>query len=140
MPEYLDREIAIDIPWWKDLKVHLSDIQYLLDEFGPVQEWTKDSTDIRNYGNSDTNDVSVSMDVDGYVEGLDARLDIRQINGVVFRAILDFSEQNGCVIMDYKGRLIEPLQDVLAEAIYQSNANKFLNDPKGFLENLSTEE
>lgn len=140
IPTIVDVEVALDIPWWKDIRVCASEIRPFLVVFGDVQEWSKNTEGMTCYGNDERDDIAVLTDTDGFIEELHVRLDVRQINRELFHSVIILAKQFDCLLMDSKGSLLQPTPQALGEAIFQSEANRFLCNPTGFLDSLLIEE
>ena len=136
-PEFED---AMTIQWWLKLNYNFKDILPTLQQFGELQDWTADSKGFRKYGSPETNDISVCFDPDTKeVQELSCRLDVSNIDQGIIEKILSIGRRYDCLLMDSQGRLYEPTIKNLVEHIKISDANKFVEDPKKYFEDLSKE-
>ena len=133
-----DFEDALTIHWWLDLNINFDDILPLLKTFGNIQSWTQNADGLRNFGNTETNDISVCFDNrTKIVEEISCRLDLRQLDKDFIDKVLSLATQFECLLMDRQGRLYQPSVEALFDTIKLSNANRFVGDPKQFLNDLS---
>ena len=133
-----DFEDALSIDWWANLDVNLSDLLPTLQQFGDLQEWTAQSKRLRNFGNEETNDIHVSFDDEtDKILDVSCRLDLRQIDQEFVRKVLTLARQYDCLFMDTQGRLYTPTNENLCDKIQLSNANRFVEGPRTFFDDLS---
>lgn len=131
-------EDALTIWWWKNLNLDINLILPLLQQFGALQEWTATCAGLRCFGDTEANDISVCFDHETkIVEELSCRLDLRQIDKEFIDKAISLATQFDCLLMDNQGRIYEPAIENLFEIIQLSNANRFVQDPKQFLDDLS---
>jgi hypothetical protein len=134
-----DFEDALTVHWWLHLNLDIKNLLPTLELFGELQEWTAQTEGLRSFGNADTNDISVCFDNEtNNVEEVSCRIDLRQIDKGFIKNILSLATQFDCLLMDRKGRLYEPTFENLFETIQTSNASRFIEDPRQFLDDLST--
>ena len=133
-----DFEDALTIQWWSNLNLDARDLLQTLQSFGELQEWTANTNGLRSFGDTETNDISVCFDhVTNKVKELSCRLDLRQIDKGFIKKALSLAIQFDCLLMDRQGRLYEPTIEDLIDKIHLSNANRFVEDPGLFLDDLS---
>jgi hypothetical protein len=133
-----DFEDALTIHWWLDLNINLNNFLSLLTTFGKVQNWTEDADGLRSFGNAETNDISVCFnDMTKIVEEVSCRLDLRKIDKNFINKVLSLAMQFDCLLMDRQGRLCQPSMVALFDTIKLSNAERFVSNPKQFLDDLS---
>jgi hypothetical protein len=138
LDEEPDFEDAMTINWWQGLNVDFDEILPALEEFGEVVEWTSQSNGLRQFGNNDTDDISVGFDpITSKVESLHCRLDVRQIDKAFADKACSLARRFDCLFMDRQAWLYEPTIDKLAERIQLSNAYRFAVDPRQFFDDLS---
>jgi hypothetical protein len=138
VPTQLDFEDALSGYWWLNLNLDISKIYPLLQQFGDLQEWTLNSDGLRSFGNDDANTISVCYDSKtDRVEDLSCRIDLRQIEKIFVDKIFSVAMQFDCLLMDSKGALFQPIITSLVARIKDSDANRFVSDPKQFLDDLS---
>jgi hypothetical protein len=133
-PEFED---AMTIQWWLNLNHNFNKLLPILQQFGKVQEWTAQSEGFRKFGDTETNDISVGFDPEtNLVQELSCRLDVSKIDEDIIKKILAIGERFDCLLMDTQGRLYEPNFRSLLEQIKISDANRFVEDPRKFFEEL----
>jgi hypothetical protein len=134
-PEFED---AMTIQWWWNLTLDISELLPILQKFGELQEWTADCDGLRKFGDTDTNDISVCFDHStNKVQEVSCRLDLQQIDKDFINKLLSLATRFDCLLMDSQGRLYEPTIENLLDKIELSNANRFVKDPRQFLDDLS---
>ena len=134
-PEF---EGAMTVQWWLNLNVDINELLPILQQFGEMQEWTATTDGLRSFGDTETNDISVCFDHQtNKVQELSCRLDLRQIDKAFVAKFLSVAKRFDCLLMDRQGKLYEPTIENLVDKIELSNANRFVDDPRQFLEDLS---
>jgi hypothetical protein len=134
-PEFED---AMTIQWWLNLNLDINKLLPTLQEFGELQEWTATCDGLRCFGDTETNDISVSFDHQtNTVQELSCRLDLRQIDKGFVNKFLSLAKRFDCLLMDRQGRLYEPTTENLVDIIELSNASRFVEDPRQFFDDLS---
>jgi hypothetical protein len=134
-PEFED---ALTVQWWLNLNLDISKLLPILQKFGELQEWTARTDGLRSFGDTETNDISVCFNHQtNRVEELSCRLDLRQVDKGFVKKFLALATHFDCLLMDRQGRLYEPTVENLVDKIEQSNANRFVEDPRHFLEDMS---
>jgi len=131
-------EDALTIQWWLIVNVDIGELLPTLQQFGELQAWTAQTDGLRNFGDTETNDISVGFNPQtNKVEELSCRLDLRQIDKSFVEKLLSLGKRFDCLLMDSQGRLYEPTVENLVGKIKLSNANRFVEDPRQFLEDMS---
>ena len=131
-------EDTLTIKWWLPLNIDINEFLPTLQQFGELQEWTAHLTGLRSFGDTETNDICVGFDHStNKVEEVGCRLDLRKIDKGFVSKLLSLATRYDCLFMDRQGRLYEPTLENLVDAIRLSNANRFVEDPRQFLEDLS---
>lgn len=131
-------EDALTVPWWTSLNLDIKALLPTLQQYGELQEWTARTEGLRSFGDTETNDISVCFDNEtNIVQELSCRLDLRKIDKVFVGRLLSFATRFDCLLMDKQGRLYEPRMENLFNTIKLSNANRFVDDQKQFLEDMS---
>ncbi len=133
-----DFEDALTTPWWKERKVLFKGVEPFIDSFTKPVEWSEEITDSKSYGNNDTNDFSIGITEEGYIEDFGVRFDLRELNKNFIENIFTLAKQLDCLLFDRKGNLFEPTFDKLIENIKQSNSLKFVSNPTDFLDKISS--
>lgn len=133
-----DFEDALTISWWSSLNMDIKALLPTLQQFGELQEWTAQIAGLKSFGNTETNDISVCYDYEkNTVQELSSRLDLRTIDKGFVNNILSLTKRFDCLLMDKQGKLYEPTMKNLYDTIQLSNANRFVEDPKQYFENMS---
>ena len=133
-----DCEDALTNSWWSNVNLDINLLLPTLQKFGELQEWTSTCDGLRRFGDTETNDISVSFNHrTNKVQELSSRLDLRQIDKGFIRKALLLATQFDCLLMDAQGRLYEPTIENLFDTIQLSNANRFVEDPKQFFDDVS---
>jgi hypothetical protein len=133
-----DFEDALTVQWWVHLNLDIKNLLPTLQQFGEPQEWTARTKGLRSFGDADTNDISVCFDNEtNNVEEVNCRLDLRQVDKDFIKSTFSLARRFDCLLMDKQGRLYEPTIENLFEAIQSSNARRFVEDPRQFLDDLS---
>jgi hypothetical protein len=138
LDEEPDFEDALTVQWWLNLNLDVNELLLLLQQFGELQKWTAQTNGLRSFGDTETNDISVSFDHQtNKVQDLSCRLDLRQIDKSFESELLSLAKRFDCLLMDRQGALYEPTVQKLVDKIELSNANRFVEDPRQFLDDLS---
>jgi hypothetical protein len=133
-----DFEDALTVDWWLSLNIDINELLPLVQQFGELQQWTADMEGTRSFGNDETNDISVCFDnKNNKVLCLSCRLDLRQIDLEFINKALALAREYDCLLMDSQGCLYEPTITNLANKIQLSDANRFVEDPEKFFDDLS---
>src|ERR1700712_3294243 len=70
-----DFEDAMTIHWWLNINILLETLLPRLKQFGDIQPWTERTKGLRSFGDTETNDISVSFDnTTNQVQELSCRL------------------------------------------------------------------
>ena len=133
-----DFEDAMTIRWWTNLNLDISELLPTLQQFGKLQDWTARTEGLRTFGDTETNDISVSFDYPtNKVQELSCRLNLRQIDIAFVSRLLSLARRFDCLLMDRQGSLYEPTVENIMDKIERSNANLFVENPRRFLDDLS---
>ncbi|MES2325128.1 MAG: hypothetical protein V4633_22970 [Pseudomonadota bacterium] len=91
-----------------------------------AQSWSYEAT---MYGNTKTDDIQI------WEDSVNVRLDCRNLNVALLAAVVfAASEQNCCLVLCEKGRIISPVLDLVLDAVYASSASRFVKNARAFLE------
>jgi hypothetical protein len=132
-------EDAFTINWWADIKISLQILTPFLLKFGEIQEWTRNSEGLRRFGNTSTNDICACFDEKTeYIQELNCRLDLGRLDTKIIEIVFEIAAKFNCLLMDKQARLFEPNMKELIGNIEKSNANKFVNNPTQFFEDLTS--
>lgn len=133
-----DMDGAVTENWWDERQILFADIEPYIDSFAKPVEWLKDSKDLKSYGDTATNDFTIGLKDFMYIEELDCRIDLRELNLNFINHVLEIAQKLDCLLFDKKGNLFEPTLPELIENIKQSNSFMFVTSPFDFLDKLST--
>jgi hypothetical protein len=123
--------------FWRRKNISFSEIESRLNSFVKPTEWSKDIADLKNYGNSDTNDIHIGIDENDHILEFSCRFDLRDLDIKFVKNVLSLSNNLHCVALDIEGNLFEPSFENLVQNIEKSDALKFVGNPKEFLTKLT---
>lgn len=135
VPSVLSMEMAEDFGWWLDVQPP-PDLERQMDSIlPPKKSW---SSSVTMWGNEDSNDAYVSYADEGKraVEEIAFRIDARVISTELVSAICTLAHQLGCMLMTADYKILLPEESVLSDAINNSTAKRFLEDPESTLQSL----
>lgn len=135
-----DFQDDLTIDWWQDAQTKFSDIEPLISSVLQPIDWTKEYEDFISYGDSNENDVSISLTEKIYIDEFNCRINVAQLDSNFITLILNLANRLDCLIIDRKGNLLLPTFENLIERIKESNAYKFTSNPSDFLNKLSSGE
>ncbi|HSL88983.1 MAG TPA: hypothetical protein VK870_06765 [Ignavibacteriaceae bacterium] len=94
------------------------------------------SQDILMFGKEDNTCIDVSLE-NNYVVDISVRIDLRTFNMDLMKKIVDLAKLFKCSLFLYEtNELIESNSQILFEKIKNSNAAKFVIDPRKFLDEI----
>ena len=123
--------------YWRQKNISFSEIESCLNSFVKPIEWSKDIVDLKNYGNSDSNDIHIGIDENNYILEFSCRFDLRDLDIKFVKNVLSIANNLHCVAMDAKGYIFEPSFENLVQNIEKSDALKFVSNPKEFITKLT---
>ena len=133
----LNIDEALEIEWWRDINVDIDRFLPILKQFGKIQGWTQYSDSVRSFGEVEADDVSVTFDEKKQmVLEFHCRVDLRKIDREFLNKIFLLAKNFDCLLMDIQGKLFEPTFSAIGNSISLSNSNRFVQDPKLFLDDL----
>ena len=132
-----DFEDSLTIAWWKKRNILFTNREPFINNFTKQVEWTRDSTDSKTYGDSETNDFNIGLTTEGFIEDFSCRIDLRKLDTNFIGNIFILSQHLECLLLDKKGNLFEPTFDKLIENFKQSNSFNFVANPSDFFDKLS---
>jgi hypothetical protein len=133
-----DFEDAFTIEWWENSKINKSDIFPFLDIYLERTEWG-DGQKSQHWGNSQTNDVGIYLhEESGRIIDFGFRIDLRADFTQFLATMLKLCESLDCLIMDKRGNIAEPIFDTICDLINDSNPDKFVRNPRKFIEDFSS--
>ena len=131
-----DEDDLINVKWWDDVRVDFAAVEKRILIFADKIEWTKTFENGGDYGNNDTNDISIVKSTLGHVDEFSFRIDLREIDRSFIGKVLTIVKDLDCLLIDRQGNLFEPTPDNLADNLKSSNAFKFVANPTDFLNKL----
>ena len=106
------------------------------DVLPPEKSWHKD---LRAFGCVTSHDIQLWYE-DGELSEAQVRIDLREVTRAYVTQIVKLAHDTRCLFFDLETQRVLPADDkALITAIQQSRAAKFVRDPRGFIESLSTE-
>ncbi len=133
-----DFEDALTTKWWTERKILFNQVEPLIAKFSKQVAWTKNSISSKSYGNSETNDLSIDITEDNFIEHFNFRFDLRKFDQKFMDKIFSIAKLIDCVFLDRKGNLFEPNFELFTENSKKSSAFLFVNNPSEYLYQLST--
>ena len=134
-----DEDDLINVKWWDQEQVDFDTIEKKILDFADQVEWTKRSETVKDFGDNETNDISIAKGEAGLLEEMSFRIDLREINRSFIDNVLTIVNELDCVLLDRQGNLFEPKVDSLSDNIKKSNAFKFVTNPTDFLDKFGKE-
>jgi hypothetical protein len=121
-----------------NLSLNINELLPTLKEFGELQEWAAEAIGLRGFGDTETNDISVCFDNEtDNVEEISCRIDLRKVSKRFIDKVLALAARFDCMLMDKQGKIYEPTIENLFDTIQSSNASRFVENPRQFLDELS---
>ncbi len=102
----------------------------------PYPSW---SPDIRMWGSENGDRIHVIHERERVV-GIACRLDVRRFSGSFASGLLHLTEHCDCLLLMPGSRLVQPTREALVAAIRASDELRFVTDPVGFFNGLSSGE
>ena len=102
-------------------------------------EWTKKFENGGDYGNNDTNDISIAKNEPGNLDEFSFRIDLMEIDKNFIDSVLTIVRDLDCLLIDRQGNLFEPTNENLSDNIKKSSAFKYVANPTDFLNKLGKE-
>lgn len=119
--------------WWSDAQP-VGDYENCLASFAaPCKSW---SADMKCWGAEDSNVVKAVLDAGRVVE-LSVRFDLRTSDEAFLLGVVNFARDNECLFLTESMEMVEPLADVLKATLMSSDARRFVEDPRAYLEELN---
>lgn len=134
-----DEDDLINVKWWDKEQIDFGTIEKRLLSFADQVEWTKRSETVKDFGDSDTNDITITKSDLGHLEEMYFRIDLREIDSRFIDNVLAIVKDLDCMLLDRQDNLFEPTHENLSDNIKKSNAFKFVTNPTDFLKKLGTE-
>src|SRR6478752_3912785 len=134
-----DEDDLINVKWWDKEQIDFKIIEKTILGFADQVEWTKRSETVKDFGDNETNDITIVKGETGLLEEMSFRIDLREIDRSFIDKVLAIIKDLDCVLLDRQGNLFEPTPENLSDNIKKSNAFKFVTNPTDFLKKLGTE-
>jgi hypothetical protein len=134
-----DEDDLINVKWWRKEQVDFGIIEKKILSFADKVEWAKKFDNGGDYGNNDTNDISIAKSELAYLNEFSFRVDLREIDKNFIENVLTIVRDLNCLLLDRQGNLFQPTHENLADNIKSSNAFKFVANPTDFLDKLGKE-
>jgi hypothetical protein len=135
LPSALSMQVAEDFSWWSEIQPDPA-FERLIDSLlPPTESW---STSMRIWGHEDSDDAYVCYadERKNKVEEVAFRVDARKISQEFVRRICMIAGDLGCVLLTADYEILLPEEAMVLEAIGQSTAKKFVDDPASTLREL----
>ena len=131
-PEFQD---AISTKWWKEIPIDIEKLRGEIDNILPRASWNNESWKLDD-GTVD-HDLSIDYNEKEHcIEDFRFRTDLSDSRGIFLKTILDLCRTYDWILMDDRGNLCDPNVHDFVKLIKGSNADRFLQDPMGFLDRL----
>lgn len=116
------------------LQVAIIEQERLFEELGHLlPEKSGWSDDMRIWGDEKSHDVQVFFDA-GEIEYLQMRIDVRTPSIALVSGLCAMARSRKWVFATRDGKIVQPSTEAVIRAILQSDASRFVADPKAFLE------
>lgn len=122
--------------WWDNEKLDYKKIESILNGQLPRIEWSSKFDDLKEFGNSETNDISISLD-SNKITSVHVRIDLRNLDLNFVNLVLKIATELQCMLFDTDGQIYSPNKELLFEKLRKSRAFKFVDNPEKFLSDLS---
>ena len=121
--------------WWLERGLNYNKLEHILNSSLPRIEWTSKLDDLKEFGNNETNDISISLK-SNKVTSIHVRIDLRDIDSDFINVVFKIARDNECLLFDTDGQVYSPNRKLLKENISKSKAFQFVKNPEQFLNNL----
>jgi hypothetical protein len=136
LPAKIDKESFNARNWWHNTKLP-NGYREILSSFVPVgSSWCED---IELWGDEEGDRIDVSHD-EGRIDAVYVRISAISLNKSFVSCVAQFAQTCDCLILTEDDQLIEPSPDLLGKAVLQSNAARFVANPRKFLDDLGATE
>jgi len=121
---------------WESVK-SIPDLESELSRILPLgKSWSRD---IKMWGTYDGHRIDLVFDGGNLAQFL-VRFDMRHPSRAFFHSVLRLASENSCVLLTDNGDILEPKASAVLAHLAQSDAMRFVKDPRGFLNQLTSEE
>jgi len=135
VPQELEADIFSNTDWWGDYQPPNGYEKMLSTFLAQQQSW---DDDLRTWGNEDGNRIDVWLRR-GLVQEILIRIDAREIDLRIIKNVNDLSVFCDGVVLSANTKLFEPNFDMFLAEVHGSQAHRFVNNPRGFLDNIARE-
>ncbi|MBL6990993.1 MAG: hypothetical protein ISR65_14505 [Bacteriovoracaceae bacterium] len=132
IPNIMDNNSYDELKGWGRNYPHKEIYDILSKELPKNKSW---STDIQLWGKEDTHCFELLYEK-GDLEEISARIDLRNFNDNLIHLISRLSSLLDAIAICESGKIIEASYKDIMKEISVSNANKFLNNPIKYLDDL----
>lgn len=120
--------------WWKDVPAPKSFRADLAKLLPPLKSW---NSNLEQWGHDDGNRIDV-MWSDGAIADIFIRVDVRNLSHVFLVNLLDLVRKNHWLLRTQDERVFPPSLSKLLSSIGKSDAFRFVEDPRAFLDALES--
>lgn len=118
--------------WWKGAATPANLRADLLKLLPQLKSW---SSDIEQWGHEDGNRIDVRRE-NGTIADIFIRVDVRNLSHVFLVNLLELARRNDWLLRTQDERVLRPSLTRLMSAIHKSDAFRFVEDPRAFLDAL----
>lgn len=125
--------------YWNEAETEVDEILPQLDKIVDRADWGNDQTSFnwKTYSEKLDNDAAIYLNKETLkIEEFSFRADLREKNLIFLKNMIELGKLNNWMFMDRHGKLLKPDFEAIKKSIKNSNAYKFLKDPKGYLDGL----
>ncbi len=131
IPIGVTRDLTEEYGWWSD---YPGGFEATLEAMVPeTKSWSRT---MRIWGEERSNAVLVCYDNENRIEEITMRIDVSELSPPFVRDVCAFPKQLGCVLVTYDYHVLAPEETFVLEAINNSRARKYLEDPVSTLRAL----
>lgn len=118
--------------WWKGVATPVNLRTDLAKLLPPLKSW---NSNLEQWGHEDGNRVDVMWD-SGAIADVFVRVDVRNLSHVFLVKLLELARKNDWLLRTQDERVFRPSLTRLLSAIHKSDAFRFVEDPRAFLDAL----
>jgi len=100
-----DEDDLINVKWWDKEQIDFKIIEKTILGFADQVEWTKRSETVKDFGDNETNDITIVKGETGLLEEMSFRIDLREIDRSFIDKVLAIIKDLDCVLLDRQGNL-----------------------------------
>ena len=135
--QYFESDVEL---YWKEAEKDVDEFLPQIDNIVNRADWVNSKTSFnwKTYSDKLDNDASIYLNEETFkIEDFSFRADLREKGLIFLKNMIELGQRNNWMFMDRQGKLLKPDFEVIKESIKNSNAYKFLKDPKGYLDSLN---